>query len=459
MIGERGGMTFGSPTSGWVDGYRNRLFEYPRISVNLARGPVPATFIADPHKDPAKKRWLTFNDAGQTDWWFVDDFERRLLWNEPPYAGTRFPLGLRDHWTRHPGAGATTNDDRGNYRLYMTPKSGSNESDVVDLLFPATHLTDSWDRSWIFCDHVIAALHIEALRLAKRRREGTDVTFNSISTTAGVGYISLDGMVGNAGPAQATPPELGQDQADTKFFSNGLVPESDLEVGDHIIFWNCFAYSYVSEGDWQLENTVIMDVDSDPRSGSQHRGQLALQGHGTSILLYSRYIDSIRKYFQSALTKLQAKVKKFAHDKPAETHMRYKSVEYRIIKWSPYEDFDAPGAWWVQISSDDWGKDDAKAAASIGLSVARDPTPGTGYNPPPGPGWVQFPLFQPAIAGGWKAYLDRRRGDPTYLPHTHHLPGKLADVVVHAENMPGLFHDAPVGFDLKVPCVRPRVAP
>lgn len=457
-IGERG-MAFSSPTSGWVDGYRLRVFEYPRIKVGIAGQHIPLSFIADPYASPPKPRWATFDEAGQKDWWYKDDADGRLLWNQPPYDGVRFPPRLKPA----PGAdfsqlpGVATPDDPGNYRLRMTPPAGTPASAVVDLLFPSTDLTDSWDRSWIFCDHAIAALHIEALRFAKKRREQGDTTFDGIlpshaSSPGGPGYISLDALVGNT----ATPvnvPELMADQSDTKFFINNLVPEPDLEVGDHIIFWNCFAYSYVSEGDWRLENTLIMDVDSDPITGGQRRNQLALQGHGTSILLYARYINAIRKYFAAALKSLQAKVRTFAHDHPTATSLSppWKGVPNSVIRWSPYEDFDPPGAWWVQISSSDWVNDDA-AQKAIGLSVARDPSPGPGYNPPPGPGWVQFPLFQPAINGGWRTYLDERRAHANFR-----APRKLVDVTVHAADMPGLFHDAGLAAANMVPCVRPRV--
>jgi hypothetical protein len=457
-IGERGTMVFSSPTSGWVDGYRLRLFEYPRIKVRIAGQKIPSSFIADPYASPPKQRWTTFDAAGQKDWWYKDDADGRLLWNEPPYDGVRFPPRLKPA----PGAdfsqlpGVATPNDVANYRLRMTPPVGTPASAVVDQLFPGSELTDSWDRSWLFCDHVIAALHIEALRFAKHRREQSDATFDSILTThaSPPGYISLDALVGNT----STPvnvPELMADQSDTKFFINDLVPEPDLEVGDHIIMWNCFAYSYVSEGDWRLENTLIMDVDSDPITGGQHRNQLAMQGHGTQILLYARYNQNIKKYFASALKSLQLKVRQFAQNNPTATTLDppWKGVQNSVIKWSPYEDFDPPGAWWVQISSEDWGKNDDAAQKAIGLSVGPDPHPGTGYHPPPGPGWVQFPLFQPAIKGGWKTYLDKRRADPNFR-----APSKLADVKVHAEDMPGLFHDSSLAAANKLPCVRPRIA-
>lgn len=65
------------------------------------------------------------------------------------------------------------------------------------------------------------------------------------------------------------------------YFDNIEIAEGDLQVGDHLVFYNSFVYQDVAIGEWQLENSIVMDIDSDYTTSSIQRGQIHLQGHGT----------------------------------------------------------------------------------------------------------------------------------------------------------------------------------
>jgi hypothetical protein len=434
--GDRRPLQFTSPTSGWIDGFRVRLFEYPRIDKARYAAVVGSSDIDSPPSLPfaSSKHWFDAQDS------------EMLYWNAPPWPGIRFPPSMATHWRQLPGTRDPTSG--GNYRLRMVPSSGASAADVVDLLFPTTGPADRWNRPWLFCDHVVAALHIEALRHAKKRREGNDSTFNAILSSHSEGYISLRPLLSSSGAADLGV--LGADGSDTVFFQNDLVPERDLQVGDHLIFWNSFAYEYINSGEWRLENTVVIDVDSDPSTGGHRRSRLALQGHGTGVRLYSRYIDNIARFFARSLRLLQDRVRTFAAAHPTATNMAWQGDVSRVVKWTPYEEFQAPGAWWVRIPSAIWGTD-AAAAAAIHKAVARDPTPGPGYHPPTA-GYVYFPLFEPRVPGGWATYLAWRRANAAYR-----APLRLRDVAVDGASIPGLFHDGARPPDNTIPLLRPRV--
>src|SRR5262249_40628687 len=67
------------------------------------------------------------------------------------------------------------------YRIDLVPAAGSTAAQVIDGLFDYTTTTggapiraDYWNRAWLFCDHVIALLCLEAFLFARRRRPGAN---------------------------------------------------------------------------------------------------------------------------------------------------------------------------------------------------------------------------------------------------------------------------------------------
>ncbi len=65
------------------------------------------------------------------------------------------------------------------------------------------------------------------------------------------------------------------------YFDNEPIAEEDLQIGDHLIFYNSHIFSFISGSEWSLENSVVIDVDSD-EAGGMHRSNLTLQSHGTA---------------------------------------------------------------------------------------------------------------------------------------------------------------------------------
>jgi hypothetical protein len=182
MGGDMDPLQFDTATNGWKDGFRVRLFEYPRIDKKRYTTIVGTDVDKSPTPKFGAKHWFDPNDG-------------RFWWNVGPFPGIRFPPLLAPHFRQVAEPG--TADDDGSYRLRIVPAVGKSAADVIDLLFPATGPEDRWDRPWLFCDHVIAALHFEALRFSKKRRDpgAGDNPFNAILTGNYVGYVSLNRLI------------------------------------------------------------------------------------------------------------------------------------------------------------------------------------------------------------------------------------------------------------------------
>lgn len=409
----------------WRDGFRVRMFEYPRVQNNTQfRNAIGASNIAS----------VGTNEYSSPEPWRFSQGQRRLEYNVPPSPGIRLPISIRSHWRQDPPE---------TYRIKLIP-SGLTAAQVIIQLF--TPNEDWWQRSWLFCDHVITALHIEALWFGKKRREGSDNTFNKIVIDNNEGYVSLWALVGST---TAVDVDVLMSDDDDPHFQNMTVPIADLEVGDHLIFWNSFVYELISNGDWRLENALVMDLDSDPNTGSLNRQTIALQGHGTTEKIYSRYIGEIASTFREGLADVQSEIDRRIAADAGITTIPWHGSANRLVRWSPYEAFNSPGAWWVRVPYSRWGSADG-ALEAIPKSVKAEISPGTGYNPPPFADSVYFPIYEPRVENGWQGYLTSRRTDPAFR-----APRRLNRVQVDGLMMPGLFYR---GARFPIPIIRPKVA-
>ena len=434
----------------WYDGWRVRPFEYPKVpNTPDYRTAIGDKLLGVPGSTTAYE-WKTSLD------------QRSLEYQVGPWAHARFPNDIDGNFQKLPNVPPSIYSYLGYHRLRLAPFA-TTPAAVFDTIFTnpidgATgkeRWTDRWTRCWLYCDHVIAALHFEALLFAMRRRDGSDTKFNDIVAThpngyLGLpGYIAFDALVGLGGASDLS--ELGADARDTQFFFNGAVPERDIQVGDHLIFWNSFVYQYVNTSEWRLENSLVMDVDSDPRTGGHQRRNLKLQGHGTPARLYSVYADGIASEFTKSLGLAQQALAAGLKAHPGAQAFVWPDQDKRLMKWSPYEDFDPPGAWWVRLPVAPYWKTADEAVAAIGKAVMDQRKRGTGYNPPPEPNAVYFPLFEPQDGGGWETYLANRASSAAYRSRYT----TLAPTNVDGSVIPGLYPKGEAQSRNQIAMVRP----
>lgn len=457
MGGSRWPAVIANPHSGWRDGFRIRMFQYPRVP---------------------KNRQFDALLAGSAEWTLG---ERRTRYEYQikqvdaggrlRYQGLYFPPSQEPHWRA-----AAAPPGQGGYHQFLMAAAGTTPAQVIDNMFiptPPNKWEDWWGRTWMWCDHVIAAIHLEALLLGKRRREPSaarkDDAFNAVATRS-TGYASVGALVGMASRAMDINLLMADD--DDPVFNNVVVPVRDLEVGDQLIFWNSFIYTLISTGDWRLENAFVMEIDSEPREGVNRRGtpptlQLKLQGHGTASTLYGQYTQIIANKLIGAMRHVQEQVRDAVAANAAVTSIHYtERPATEFVKWTPYEDFRSPGAWWIRITQGQyraWGFANVRETVQgIQKAVGHDsghvlndagtlvtvPT-GPGYHSPPDTASVYFPIFEPRIPGAWNAYLRGRAGATTFG-----APDRLNDLRVDGSIMPGLFYR---GISQPIPVVRPKV--
>ena len=436
----------GQPTGPWIDGYRVRPFEYPRIRDSLEHVVAainsgfipPLTGIVEPGFEafvPGDKPWLW--QAGK----------KALHYNVPPSPGLRQRAEVAAHWKQHPPPADP-------YVLFLNATAGTTPAQAVDLIFQGKF--DWWNRTWMFCDHVLSALLVEALLFALRRRPGNqEAKFNALTGD----YIQLDAHV-DAGDLGT----LMSDGDGDKYFENAPVSLSELQIGDQLIFFNSFLHKYMVRDEWRLENALIVDITSESMNvdagtnefrGGVVRDQLTLQGHGIPPKRYPDYQDELVRALERELARLRATVvqknnagiRAFAHFITGAT----------ILRWEPFETFNDPGAWWIGIPVDAerrWTTP-AKIKDDIPLCITAQDVTGQPVNPfPPviANTAALFPLYEPDVSGTtnrWKTYLEKRgANDSTFVVASTLLPVRASGDLV-----PGIFRG---GEERAIPVVRPR---
>lgn len=419
------------PHGPWRDGLRIRMFEYPRLH----------TAVAVPAVGPVAE-WDDYQQPGP-DWRYESTSHRRIVYNVPP--------GHRFRNDASPGFPLTTGSS---YWHTVWPAAGLTPAQAMDKLY--TPSEDWWDRSWVYCDHVVSSLHLVALLLAKRRRPGAgEAWFDNLVTSNPRGYVQLGPVLYNSVGAQGT--RL-MDSPSDPTFHNELTPLSDLELGDHVIFWNSILYPVVSNGEWQLENALVVGIRSDPEHGLPPAGttpttssmgslrldKVLLQGHGTNEKTTGDYVQEIGGYLREGMVYARTVAGAAAAGTNA---LRFNGVDARLVRWSPYPDtWTAPGAWWVRVLPRRQGETLQKVRDILRKGVLPDPA----YpNPAPFNDSVYFPLWEPAYPGGWEHYLaDRANG-------AVHVSRRLREVPVDGTIIPGLHFEG--GTWDPLPVVRPRV--
>jgi hypothetical protein len=435
MGAKRINMTAG-PHGPWTDGLRVRMFEYPRLGKTYVAALGPIAGETDPMST------IVNGQPTGPEWRWESASHRRVVWNIFP--GHRFRSAAADAFPLAAGS---------NYFHALWLAAGRTPAQAMDALY--TPSTNFWDRSWIYCDHVVSSLHVMALLFGKRRRTAGDTWFNDLVTGNPQGYVQLGPLlrhlVGAPGPSRLMdsgpepepdlqPPPPPPDPA----FQNMLVHPADLQIGDHLIFWNSVLYPLVSNGEWQLENALVVAIESNPDEGSLRLDRLRMQGHGTVALTIGQYEDMIGGHLRVGIADAQ----RAAASAPAGSNaIRFNGVGDRLVRWSPYPDtWSAPGPWWVRVPV----HHESHATVRDRLRKGVAPSPAFPHQPPFADS-VYFPLWEPQYRGGWAGYLATRATGPV------RVSPRLRAVPVDGSVIPGL-HYAGATWD-PLPVVRPRVVP
>jgi hypothetical protein len=431
--------TSAGPHGPWTDGLRVRMFEYPRLDKTY----VPA--LGTIASEGAPMSTIVNGQPSGPEWRWESASHRRVVWNMFP--GHRFRSAAENALPLVSGTNPA------NYWHALAAAAGLTPAQAMDALY--TPSTNYWDRSWVYCDHVVSSLHLMALLFGKRRRTGGDAWFNDVVTSHAQGYVQLGPLLRNVsgapGPGRLMdsgpepdpdlqPPPPPPDPA----FQNALIHPADIEIGDHLIFWNSVLYPLVSNGEWQLENALVVGIESNPDEGSVRLDKLRMQGHGTVALTVGQYEDMIGGHLQVGMVD----ARQAAAGAPAGTNaLTFNGVADRLVRWSPYpQPWSDPGAWWVRVPVGH------ETHTTVRDRLRKGVMPSPAFpNPAPFADSVYFPLWEPQYRDGWAGYLaDRAAGAVRVSP-------RLRAVPIDGSIIPGL-HYAGATWD-PLPIVRPRVTP
>jgi hypothetical protein len=446
----------------WLDSSRVRIFEYPYFQSThatdliTAGDPLFTVEALSADADRGRTELVTFS------WHTPAGSDRTIptrLFPEPDFV----PPGDGPHEVLNT-SWLTPLHGYAYDRTFVAPSTenpGLPEfSAAMDTLMqPAL---DVWHRGWLYCDHVLSALEIDGLRFALLRRAGqTDPqgTFNSIAKTqqpdGSLGFVVLGPSLGDSPTNPNDDPSLWKvadarrllkNGAAATWFENIFVPAADLQVGDHVIFWNHLLYVAMFSGAFRLENAVVTVIDSDPVHGSINPRELKLSGHGLPSSPLAGYAKRMLDDIDVGLTTLRATVTINNNNGVTAFVNRHGFV---VLRWVPYKSgiiigTGEPGPWFVWLPrkfpetntdppyASRWPTTDAMLAA-VNHTLLNDPQQPADpdYNPlPPSvkiagqPDFpltdgVLFPLFLPytlddSRAIEWSEYFQRRHGHPEF---------------------------------------------
>lgn len=420
----------------WFDGTRVRMFEYPIL-------------------DQSFKDKVGAANIGPAGIWTEGFPTGDLTYNEGNRR--RIRAAAQSEFVPATGTGFIET-----YPYDLVP--GAAPAQAIDHLF--TPAEDWWDRSWIYCDHVLAAIHLESLRFGKLRREGNDNTFNSAVNGHAQGWAELRPLLPSVpGDPKLMSDDAGKPPGEPRLFANG--PVKQIQLGDHIVFWNSIMYGLLNDGAWSLENAIVVGLESD-WAANDIGDSVHLMGHGTADTLAGRFREELTRALDQMLVQARQRVKATAGNTAG-----WLRSAAPLVRWAPFGEswIDESGApqdpWWIRVPYDptpDWagralGRD--ATLRTLPDAVEYDPTAGFTSPPPtPAPGVgpnnaAYFPLWWPAQTGAWKGYIQKRQSGKT--PSTF----RLEPVRFQGANIPGLIVPGefiPGANTPRVYTVRPIVA-
>lgn len=149
------------------------------------------------------------------------------------------------------------------YYFELTEDKGKNAGyEALKLLF--TPQSNICDKTLIHCDTLITL----AKELAYADTLGKEQFNDKIKSGALRMWLTYDGLSAVENDPSKTP-------VTEAFYWFEPASETDLVIGDHVVFWNHLGYDAISlkkPGPWRLENALLVDKDSSGRD--------LFEGHG-----------------------------------------------------------------------------------------------------------------------------------------------------------------------------------
>lgn len=470
----------------WPDQVRVRMYEYPGSFSAALTDPQDSTVIWNLSTDKLSVTYSLRQQDGTT-------IPTRFL-GEPQSLSTDWPISV--------------DQNNPKYLYTRVPKVGANPSALLDTLMVSD--TDVWKRTWLFCDHSVATLHLDALRFALLRQpQKNPIQFDGVVNSTDprrpskpfvLGALMNNGLtfdshgspsvpdIGtlfqNGSGAAPTPP-------DDRYFENTYLNVNDLQVGDHVILWNHHLYAFLTRGAWRLENAYITELDVNPLKGEVDQSTMRLTGFGASHRLPA-FRDDLIGRIQRDIDQLYKDVNGAAQAGLTAFINRRNDPLALVFQWEFFTGLTAPGLtdkpWFMFLpktvpgyKSSPW-PDLPSMTKSIhytfvpGLAGASTnpagynglPTSITADNVDPRSGTdtpiavplvdgsgnltgVLYPLFLPVLDTmvDWPTFFARRSSDPL-------LTGSLVKTPLKGEQVPGLNFR---GAQFPIQVVRPRVRP
>ena len=369
---------------GWFDGFRVRLFEYPQVP---GYTPVPQQEIDD-------HIWIDRSGQGGTGAFLYDarmTGTRVLSGGGAPVPvqagnGSRFADQDQPHWE-------TSGADQLGFRMDFVPKTdqlpGGKAAAAIDRLFAFAEngadgkplRADYWNRAWIYCEHAVSAIELEALLFGRRRRldptqpGAADDEFGAHAAKlldldqsppvpgqkVKARFIALDQHIDPNIPGNdpfdngllmsslAAPPSPSFDP----HFRNVRVKKDEIQVGDWVRANNAAIYHVVARGGaWGAENAYVMQVRPLVKKGDRgavQPAQLNLQGHGTREETYNQLLDLLAKVMKGRIESIWKTIVDHRDDpsfnlialQPPRNSSRTTPVNANnllVIRWKPYDE-------------------------------------------------------------------------------------------------------------------------
>jgi hypothetical protein len=365
----------------WTDGALTRLFEYPNITDN-PQGLSEAAEQANLDLDLAERTALNwYRQSAGNDWNWIKLMQgsaiAQFAWDRPPpypedidpndppnVFNNQVLTNIRLPTAELRQAFKVSDSDMHTLRFFGGTSPTSTQLSLVDAIDgllandgTSAEKKNYWKRAWLYCDHVISALHLEALLFARRRRTGrpaanTEINALAIRATGAnpehSKFVWLGPMVTKESTSVSVSTGLLDGRTNNQFFETRLRSIDQLEIGDQVVFWNSAIYDVLTGGALRLENATIMDLDA-KADGSLDLNKLWLAGHGMWGSL-----SGYRTEFMTTINRLLIEARALIRSKGAPSNQNVIQVElpthHRMIRWAPYAGLrvgDTIGPWWL----------------------------------------------------------------------------------------------------------------